>query len=114
MLTATDNYAQLYRGFQWEIPERLNMAAQVCDDWAARVPGRVAIIDMTGSERRDVTYGALRRMADGLAHELVRRSAVTGSGFCGRNRPGRRRRISPAGSSVRFPFRCSSCSGPRR
>ncbi|THD73375.1 AMP-dependent synthetase [Thalassobius vesicularis] len=70
MLLRGEDYGSLVRGFQWNLPERLNMARQVCDDWAARVPDRVAIIDMTAGTRRNVSYGMLRRMADTLAAEL--------------------------------------------
>ncbi|MHA7849859.1 AMP-binding protein [Roseovarius sp.] len=62
-------YDALYQGFRWQIPAQLNMAAQVCDDWAERDPDRVAIIDLT-AERRETSYGALREMADALALHL--------------------------------------------
>lgn len=78
MLPRGEDYGSLVRGFRWDIPARLNMARQACDDWAARVPGRVAIIDMTGAARRDVSYGALRRMADTLAAELQARGVQRG------------------------------------
>jgi len=70
MLSAAGSYDELVRDFRWDIPDRLNMARQVCDDWALTEPGRVAIIDMTGETRRDVTYAELRRLSDGLAREL--------------------------------------------
>lgn len=72
MLPATGSYDALVRDFRWNIPERLNMARQVCDDWASAEPDRVAIIDMTQGARRDVTYAELRRLSDGLAHELAK------------------------------------------
>jgi len=71
MLPPSRSYADLFAGFKWEIPERLNMARQVCDDWAKVDPSRVALIDMTTTDRQDVTYGDLREMADGLAHHLA-------------------------------------------
>lgn len=71
-LSPDQDYDALRQSFRWEIPTRLNMARQVCDDWASVDPARTAIIDMTGGERRDVTYGELRSMADGLAHELAK------------------------------------------
>ena len=46
------------------------MATQVCDDWAARAPDRDALIDLTRCSERALSYGALRQMADGLAHAL--------------------------------------------
>lgn len=64
--------------FRWDIPARLNMAAQVCDDWAEAAPERVAIIDLSGDGRREVSYGALRGMADGLAQALLARGVTQG------------------------------------
>ena len=51
---------------RWDIPARLNMARQCLsgpDD-------ALAVIDLTGGTRRDVTFGALERMVDGLARAL--------------------------------------------
>ena len=77
MLTRATSYGSLVDGFAWDLPDRLNMAAQVCDDWAAREPERTAIIDLSGA-RRDVSYGDLRRRADGLAHHLVAQGVAPG------------------------------------
>ncbi|MCG7494742.1 AMP-binding protein [Thalassobius sp. Cn5-15] len=71
MLPRVDSYGALYRDFRWQVPERLNMAVQVCDDWAARAPDRVAIRDVSSGAAEVVTYGCLRQMADSLAHQLV-------------------------------------------
>ncbi|WP_415402558.1 AMP-binding protein [Tateyamaria sp. SN3-11] len=49
----------------------MNMAAQCL----AHPPDQVAIIDLTGVTRRDVSYGALAEMADGLARTLLTRTA---------------------------------------
>jgi acetyl-CoA synthetase len=64
--------------FRWDIPARLNMAAQVCDDWAEAAPERVAIVDLSGEGPREVSYGALRGMADGLAQGLLARGVTRG------------------------------------
>ena len=77
MLTAKPDYDSLYAGFHWALPAQINMAAQVCDDWAARAPERIAIIDLTQG-RRDVSYGELQSMADALAHDLVARGVRRG------------------------------------
>ncbi|HAW47943.1 MAG TPA: AMP-dependent synthetase, partial [Roseovarius sp.] len=71
-------YEALCDGFRWDIPARLNMAAQVCDDWAAREPDRLAIRDLSDEGPHEVSYGALRRMADGLAQALVARGVARG------------------------------------
>lgn len=53
----------------WALPARLNMAAQCL----AQDAGQVAIIDLTGDTRHDVSYGALGDMADALARALLAR-----------------------------------------
>jgi len=77
MLPHGVSYDALKAGFRWEIPARLNMAAQVCDDWADRTPARVAIIDLSDG-RQEVSYGALRDMADRLALALRARGVGEG------------------------------------
>lgn len=77
MLQPAATYEELVQGFCWNLPDRLNMATQACDNWAANEPHRVAIIDLTDG-RRNVSYGELKRLADGLAHELVARGVKPG------------------------------------
>lgn len=55
----------------WDLPTTLNMADQCLD----HPDGAVAIIDLTHA-RKDITFGALRQMVDGLAHAL--RARITG------------------------------------
>ncbi|MGD9864466.1 MAG: AMP-binding protein [Pseudodonghicola sp.] len=50
----------------WDLPARLNMA----DQCLAGAADRVAVIDLTGPARRDLTRGALAAMADALARRL--------------------------------------------
>ena len=71
MLPAAETYESLCHDFRWAIPERYNIAADVCDKWRARDPGKLAIIDMTGPERRDVSFGKLQGMANQLANYLA-------------------------------------------
>ncbi|WP_136634961.1 AMP-binding protein [Pseudooceanicola onchidii] len=78
MLERVGSYQDLRDRFAWKIPPRLNMAAQVCDDWAGRDPSRTAIIDMTGEARRDVSYATLREMAEVLATGLSDRGVARG------------------------------------
>src|SRR6056297_1557551 len=70
-------YDALVSGFRWDLPARLNMAVQVCDEWAVRDPERVAVLDLSEG-RQDITYGQLRRMADGLARDLRARGVARG------------------------------------
>lgn len=51
----------------WDIPDRLNMARQCL----AQDPERLALIDLTGPDRRDISYGALAAMVDALARRLA-------------------------------------------
>ncbi|MEQ8430150.1 MULTISPECIES: AMP-binding protein [Roseobacteraceae] len=77
MLTRAESYEALCGGFRWNLPERLNMAAQVCDYWAETAPDRLAILDLSDG-RQEVSYGRLREMADGLAQALVARGVERG------------------------------------
>lgn len=50
----------------WDVPERLNMAAQCL----AHPADRLALIDLTGDVRRDVSFADLNQMVDGIARAL--------------------------------------------
>lgn len=52
--------------FRWPVPERFNIAAVCCDNWAAESPERVAVIDASEGDRA-WTYGALKDRSDRLA-----------------------------------------------
>ena len=71
MLTPARDFDALRAGFRWEIPPQLNMARQVCDGWAEADPDRLAILDLSEGGRVELSYGALRAMADGLARHLA-------------------------------------------
>ena len=66
--------AETAQAFRWEIPERFNIGAAVCDHWVTRDPSRIAIIevDETG-KAREHDYAALGRRAGQLSHVLARR-----------------------------------------
>ncbi|MEE4347602.1 MAG: AMP-binding protein [Paracoccaceae bacterium] len=78
MLETGRSYDELVAGFRWDLPARLNMATQVCDDWALRGPDRLAILDLSEGRANRVTYADLRRMADSLAHALAARGVARG------------------------------------
>lgn len=68
--TATD-YDALVAGFRWNIPARYNIAADVCDRWAASEPDRVALIHrLDDGSCITYSYDALRRSANRLANAL--------------------------------------------
>ncbi|RMD48122.1 MAG: AMP-dependent synthetase [Alphaproteobacteria bacterium] len=68
-------WEELRARFRWQVPERFNMAAAVCDAWAEADPGRLAIIDLgregAAAERREISFGAFRERADRLANALA-------------------------------------------
>ena len=54
---------------RWDIPARLNMARQCL----SQPEGALAVVDLTGASRRDVSFGMLGQMVDGLARALSAR-----------------------------------------
>ena len=65
------DYATLYRDFRWSIPARYNIGVDVCDRWAAREPGRLAILHVHGDGRSEsISYGHLRETSNRLANVL--------------------------------------------
>jgi acetyl-CoA synthetase len=65
------NYEEICRNFHWQIPERYNIAGDVCDRWADD-PTRVALIyeDARRAVRR-YTFQDIRREANRLANALL-------------------------------------------
>ncbi|MCD9146421.1 AMP-binding protein [Pseudophaeobacter flagellatus] len=59
-------YPGLTSDGSWSLPAELNMAAQAM----AHAPAALAIIDLTGPERRDISHGQLAEMVDGLARYM--------------------------------------------
>ncbi len=57
----------LHDDHSWDLPARLNMAAQCL----AHPDDALAIIDLTGAERRDVRFGELTQMVNALARALM-------------------------------------------
>ncbi len=78
MLQNPGSYQALRDGFRWEIPARLNLAAQACDDWVARAPDRLALIDLSEGARRDWSYGALQNLSRRVQAALCARDVSRG------------------------------------
>ena len=71
MLPTADSYEGLRRTFRWQVPDRYNIGVDVCDRWAAREPGRVALTFVGPDNRpRDYSYGELRDWSNRLANLL--------------------------------------------
>ncbi|MGU3360625.1 AMP-binding protein [Methylobacterium sp. M6A4_1b] len=78
MLRPAPDHAALVAGFAWDIPERFNIGVDVCDRWAAREPGRVAIQEVVGARVSEFTFGDLRDRSDRLAAGLRSRGVAPG------------------------------------
>lgn len=79
MLERADSYDALYRGFRWSIPQRFNIGTAVCDQWAAREPERVALLEYRAQgEPASLTYGELARRSNALANALRKRGIGRG------------------------------------
>lgn len=71
MLSQNQTYEEMRDGFQWEFPDSYNMGWDVCDKWADDDPDRIAIIDLTGDERRNVSFYELKSYSNRLANLLT-------------------------------------------
>lgn len=72
-------YASLRAAFHWDIPERYNIAVDICDRWAAVDPARTAIIEVSRDwQVRPVSFGWLREQSNRLAHALRARGIERG------------------------------------
>ena len=67
--TSWESYDELRSAFEWEVPERFNMANYVCDRWADE-KGRVAVFEEQYGERDTYTYWQLRNATNRLANYL--------------------------------------------
>jgi len=78
ILRQAADYETLRAGFRWDIPERLNIAVAVCDDWAQREPHRPALVEWTRDGLVVHSYDDLRRASNRLAHALARQGVRPG------------------------------------
>ena len=71
MLPDIRDYDALYHQFRWQIPANYNIGVDVCDKWAERDPGRLAILHVRPDGRtEDVSFGSLRETSNRLANVL--------------------------------------------
>ena len=73
MLTPEKDIATTRAAFRWQVPDRYNIGADICDRHADAAPDALAIIDVgRDGQAQEVTYRALREMSDRLANALSR------------------------------------------
>jgi acetyl-CoA synthetase len=71
MLPQSRSYEALYRDFRWPRPAQFNIGVEVCDRFAARDPGRLAIVAVQPDGRaHEFSYGWLRETSNRLANAL--------------------------------------------
>ncbi|WP_342148292.1 acyl-CoA synthetase [Methylorubrum sp. SB2] len=79
MLEPAATYEELTANFRWEIPERYNIAADVCDRWALSEPERPAILEVAPDGTvATIPHGALRARSLALAAGLSARGVGVG------------------------------------
>src|SRR5260221_10205714 len=79
MLPQSRSYDALVRDFRWPTPPQFNIGVEVCDRWAERDPGKLAIVAVGADGRaQDVSYGALRETSNRLANALAAHGVVRG------------------------------------
>jgi acetyl-CoA synthetase len=78
MLTRGETYDEVYNSFSWDIPERYNIANDVCDQWADD-PGRVALIYEDAEKKiHTYTFADIRKYANQFANTLIERGLSRG------------------------------------
>jgi acetyl-CoA synthetase len=78
MLKPGKTYDEVYNSFSWNIPQRYNIANDVCDQWAED-PGRVALV--YEDENKDIltfTFADIRKYANQFANTLIARGLKRG------------------------------------
>jgi acetyl-CoA synthetase len=74
----TKSFQEAYENFEWDIPEQLNLASEVCDRHL-ELESQVAILyENEHGETAQCTYGDLKRWSNQWANELVRHGVQKG------------------------------------
>ena len=78
MLKPGKTYEEVYDSFSWNIPERYNIANDICDQWAAD-EGRVALVyEDENKEVQRYTFADVRKYANQFANTLLSRGVTRG------------------------------------
>lgn len=73
------SYEELIRDFSWDVPEKLNIAHEICERHAQTNPDALALVEDTGSRVRRYTFTDLKRLSDNLAFSLATLGANRGT-----------------------------------
>jgi len=78
MLKRGSTYDEVYNSFKWNIPERYNIANDVCDQWADD-PGRIALIYEDSKKKvHRYTFADIRKYANQFANTLLAKGCKRG------------------------------------
>lgn len=79
MLPTIENYDELYRAFEWQIPEKFNIGVAVSDAWAEREPERICLQHFSpDGAHRALSYGEFSRQSSAFARGLEREGIKPG------------------------------------
>lgn len=70
MLPHGSSYEDVRKKFVWQIPEYFNIGVDVCDKWADCDPSRPALIQVTATGPRTISFGDLRDASNRYANVL--------------------------------------------
>ena len=113
-MSAASTYEQLCAEHEWHVPERYNIAADVCDKHPRDKPAMVW--ERYDGATRELDWGELQDLANQAAHLLARRTGsarATGSRSSCRRPPRPPRSSSAPGSSARSCSRCRCSTATR-
>lgn len=65
-----DNYEELYQAFDWEIPDRFNIANYACERWATGGADIALLAERAGGASESYTYDEIDMYANMLANRL--------------------------------------------
>jgi acetyl-CoA synthetase len=72
MLSQSRSYEDIVDRFRWQIPAHFNIGVEVCDRWAERDAGKLAIVTVDATGRaHQMSYGWLRETSNRLANALA-------------------------------------------
>ncbi|SPP98347.1 AMP-binding protein [Bradyrhizobium vignae] len=84
MLKKAKTFDEVRNGYRWNIPDYYNIGADICDRWADKEPGRLAIIDVEpGKFTREYSFADLKAMSNRLANALSARGIGRRAGEMG-------------------------------